>query len=156
MSGYDIDLSIAVRRPPEAVFALLADIQDVEPIPRRAHVVMTKEPVGPTRLGTRWHERVRLAPGCWLSVESVVTELHPPTLIGIDFASRPWSGHLTYVVEPQGSVGSVLHHQETLRVRGLLTPLTTPIGRQLRTHIQQRLLDLKQVLEEGSAPHLRR
>jgi hypothetical protein len=94
-------------------------------------------------------------PGCWLTIESVVTELLEPTLLGMDFRSRPWSGHLTYVVEARGDGGSVLRHRETLRVRGPLAPLTTPIGRRLRTHIQQRLLDLKAVLEEGSAPPLR-
>jgi hypothetical protein len=116
---------------------------------------MAKEPEGPTHVGTRWHERVRLVPGCWLSIESVATVLHDPTVLGMDFRSRPWSGHLTYEVEPGADGGSVLRHRETLRVRGPLALLTTPIGRHLRTQIQQRLLDLKQVLEEGSAPQLR-
>jgi hypothetical protein len=52
MRDFVIDRSITVRRPPEAVFALLADIQDVEPIPQRARVEMVKEPTGPTRVGT--------------------------------------------------------------------------------------------------------
>jgi len=81
MSSYDIDLSIAVRSPPRAVFDLLAHIQDVEPIPRSAHIELRKDRAGPTRVGTRWHERVRPAPGFWLQVESVVTEC----------ASRPFS-----------------------------------------------------------------
>jgi len=46
------DLSIAIRRQPAEVFAFLADIQDAEPIPRRAAVKMIKEPSGPTTIGT--------------------------------------------------------------------------------------------------------
>ena len=41
------DLSLEIQRPPTAVFALLADIQDFEPIPRDAVVELTKEPSGP-------------------------------------------------------------------------------------------------------------
>jgi hypothetical protein len=153
-SGYEIDLSVAVRRPPEAVFALLADVQDVEPVPRRAHVEMVKEPTGPTRVGTRWHERVRLLPGCWLSIESVVTELRGPGLLGLEFRSRPWSGHLTYEVSPGPDGGSLLRHRETLRVRRPLGPLTRLVGRTLESHIRERLRDLKLVLEDGAAPPL--
>lgn len=39
-----IDLAIGIRQPPEAVYALLADIQDAEPVPRRAVVRMIKDP----------------------------------------------------------------------------------------------------------------
>ena len=57
------NLSVEIRRPQSAVFALLSDIQDFEPIPRDAAFRMVKEPAGPTAVGTRWHEWVRLAPG---------------------------------------------------------------------------------------------
>ena len=43
------DLSVVIHRPPEAVFALLADIQTVEPIPRRGAVRMEKFPGGPVK-----------------------------------------------------------------------------------------------------------
>ena len=150
MRVYEIDRSVAIRRPPDAVFALLADVQDVEPIPRRAPVEMVKEPLGATRIGTRWHERVRLLPGWWLRIESVVTELREPNLLGMDFRSRPWSGHLTYEISTDGDRGSVLHHHEILRVHRPLSALTRPIGRALERHIRERLADLRLVLEEGA------
>ncbi len=56
-AGLAFDLSVAIRRPPPTVFALLADNQDAEAIPRSAAVRMVKEPIGPTTVGTRWHER---------------------------------------------------------------------------------------------------
>lgn len=75
-----------------AVFAVLVDIQDFEPIPRDEVIRLVKEPAGATTIGTRWHEWVRLAPGCWLYVESVVSELEPPIRYGMDFRSRWLSG----------------------------------------------------------------
>jgi hypothetical protein len=38
------DLSVEIRRPPAAVFAVLADIQDHEPIPRDTRVKQTTHP----------------------------------------------------------------------------------------------------------------
>jgi hypothetical protein len=64
------DLSVRIRRPAPDVFALLADIQDAEPLPRRATLRMEKEPTGPTAVGTRWHEAVRIIPGYWLHIET--------------------------------------------------------------------------------------
>lgn len=74
-----LDLSVMIRRPLSEVFALLADIQEAERLPRRAVVRMEKDPAGQTAVGTRWHDAVRLARGCWFRIESIVTELEPPT-----------------------------------------------------------------------------
>jgi hypothetical protein len=41
-----------IRRPAAEVFALIADIQDAEPLPRRAALRMEKDPSGPTAVGT--------------------------------------------------------------------------------------------------------
>jgi hypothetical protein len=70
--------------PTVSVFTLLADIQNAEPIPRRATVQMIKEPMGPTIVGTLWHEWVRVAPGCWLHIESVVSDVEQPIHLGLD------------------------------------------------------------------------
>jgi hypothetical protein len=41
------DLSVMIRRPAAEVFALLADVQDAEPLPRRATLRMEKDPLRP-------------------------------------------------------------------------------------------------------------
>jgi hypothetical protein len=141
-----IDLATGIRRPPEAVYTLLADIQNAEPIPRRAAVRVIKDPAGPTTVGTQWHEHVRLAPGCWLHIESVVTEADEPRRLGMDFHNVWFTGHLTYEIDGTDN-GSVLHHQETLRPRLLLRPFAPFIEQGLRPQLERRLEDIKQLLE---------
>jgi len=127
----------------------LADIQDAEPIPRSAAIRMVKEPTGPTRTGTRWHEAVRVAPLCWLHVESVVSQVHQPDRLGMDFHSRWLIGHLNYDIEPAPD-GSILHHRDTVRPRGLLRWLSPLVERRMRPRIIERLADIKQILEASS------
>jgi uncharacterized protein YndB with AHSA1/START domain len=143
-------LSVAIRRPPSAVFALLADIQDFEPIPRRESIRMVKEPAGPTGMGTRWHEWVLLGPGCWFRTESLVSEFDPPHLLGMDFSSRWLSGHLTYQIEASTG-GSLLHQRESVRSHRLLGWLLPVITRSMRPRLLQRLAEIKQILESGAA-----
>ena len=140
------DLSVRVRRPAAAVFAFLADIQDSEPIPRRAAVRMVKEPPGPTRVGTRWNEAVRVAPGCTLHIRSVVTDVARPYRLGMDFRSLWFAGHLTYDIEPAAD-GCVLRQRETLQPRLLLRWLGPYVARRLRPRLVQRLDDIKALLE---------
>jgi menaquinone-dependent protoporphyrinogen oxidase len=117
----ELDLSVMLRRPAQELFALLAEIQDAEPLPRRTAVRMEKDPSGPTAVGTRWHEAVRIVPGCWLRIESIVTEMEPPVRLGMDFTTRWFAGHLTYEIETTQD-GCILHHRETLRPHDLGYP----------------------------------
>lgn len=142
------DLSVAIRRPPPAVFALLADIQDAEPIPRSAAVRMVKEPGGQTAVGTCWHEWVRVAPGCWLRTESVVSDVQEPYQLGMDFRSLWFAGHLSYDIEPAAD-GSILHHRETVRLRPLLRWLSPLVEHTLRPRLLERLADIKAILERS-------
>jgi hypothetical protein len=128
------------------VFALLADVQEAEPLPRSAVVRMEKEPSGPTQVGTRWHEAVRFAPGFWFHIENIVTEVESPTLLGLDFDTRWFEGHLTYDIEPTED-GCILHHRETLRPHAGLPWLPAVIAPLLRPHIAERLADIRDLLE---------
>ncbi len=143
------DLSVAIRRQPADVFAFLADVQDAEPIPRRAVVTMVKEPSGPTAPGTRWHERVRIAPGAWLHVESVVTDVLVPSRLGMDFYSHWFAGHLTYEILADAN-GSTLRQEETLQPRGPMVWFEKFIEPYLRRQLGRRLDDIRQLLERGS------
>lgn len=137
---------MSIRHPPPSVFALLADVQDAEPIPRSAAIRMVKEPTGPTTTGTRWHKWVRVAPGYWLHVESVVTHVQEPYQLAMDFDGRWLTGHLTYDIEPAPD-GSILHHRETVRPCLFQRSLTPFIERRMHLRIMERLVDIKEILE---------
>jgi hypothetical protein len=140
------DLSVPIRRDARDVYALLADIQDLEPIPRAAGVRMTKSPAGPTGAGTRWHEKVRMAPGLWMRIESTATAAQPGALLGMDFSSLWFTGHLDYRVEPT-SDGCVLRQQERLALRGPFTLAAAPVDARLRARVLDRLAELRDVAE---------
>jgi hypothetical protein len=92
-----------------------------------AAVRMAKQPSGPTARGTRCHEQVRIAPGLCLRIDSLVTQIEKPSLLGMDFHSHWFAGHLTYEIQAEAG-GSVLRQHETLRPRARLfwnTPGTT-------------------------------
>ena len=148
---WGFDLSIRIGRPPSDVFAFLADIQDAEPIPQRAAVRMVKEPSGPTAPGTRWHEQVRIVPGFWLRIESVVTQIAEPSRLGMDFHSPWFAGHLTYVIQADAG-GSLLRQEETLHPRGPILWLEKIIEPYLRRQLLRRLQDIRHLLERETAP----
>lgn len=112
---------------------------------------MVKEPSGPTAVGTRWHERVRLAPGLWLHVESVVTEISEPSRLGMDFHSNWFTGHLTYVIKADAG-GSLLRQLETLYPRGPMLWLERIIEPYLGRQLVRRVQDIRQLLERQTTP----
>lgn len=140
------DLSVVVGRPPADVYAFLADIQEAEPIPRRAGVRMVKDPPGPTTVGTVWHESVRVAPGLWLHVDTAVTEAQPSRRLGLAFRSLWFTGHLTYEIDAVPG-GSVLRQREELSPRLLLRPVGRSIAARLRPRLRQRLDEIRQILD---------
>lgn len=144
------DLFVAIGCPPPEVFAFLADVQDAEPIPRRNTVTMVKEPAGRTTRGTRWHEQVRIAPGLWLHVESVVTDIAEPSRLGMDFHSNWFNGHLTYEIQADTG-GSLLRQHETLHPRLPMRWLGRFIEPYLRRKLVRRLQDIQQLLEREAA-----
>jgi hypothetical protein len=136
------ELSVAIRRPPAAVFAFLADVQEHT----SAGVRMTKIPPGPTAVDTCWHEQVRLVPGWWMRVDSVVTEIGEPAVLGMDFRSIWCTGHLTYTIQAT-TEGSILHQRETLLPRWPLRPLAVWVDAGLRPRLLTRLADIRALLE---------
>lgn len=61
-AGLAFDLSVRIRRPAPEVFPLLADIQDAEPLPRRATLRMVRDPLETTQDGCVLHHRETLRP----------------------------------------------------------------------------------------------
>ena len=113
-------------------------------------------PPGPTVVGTRWREWVRLLPdavprrlpGGWLRVDSEVVEIDPPRLLRERFRSRWFDGTLLYTVTADEE-GSVLRQQEELRPRGPLHRLAGAVDRSLRPRLLARLAAIRDVVERA-------
>lgn len=151
----DFDLSIEIRRPAADVFAFLADVQRYgDHRPGSLVPIMEKVPAGTTRLGTRWHEVVRLGPFAHMTIWSEVTALDPPRRLGERFHAWWMEGRLEYTIECAGE-GSTLRQREYLEPRGPLRALDGVVRRMLRPNLVRRLAGIRDLLESGVAvvPH---
>lgn len=146
----EFDLSIPIRRSPEAVYAVLADIQRYaggtgSPVPE-----MEKIPPGETRIGTRWREVVRLLPFRTMTVWSEVVAAVPGRRLTETFHG-PWmTGRLAYEIEPTPD-GAVLHQRETLTPHGPLRLMAGRMERMLRPRLIARLAAIRDLLEKETA-----
>jgi hypothetical protein len=146
----DYDLSVAVRRPSDAVYAALADIQRFidpsSPVPE-----MEKIPAGPTAVGTRWREVIRLGPFLRMTMWSEVTAIEPDRRLEERFRG-PWiTGRLTYSIEPDEG-GCVLRQQQTITPRGPLRLLAGLMDRMFRPRVTARLRAIREGLERDAPP----
>ncbi len=142
----DYDISVTISRPPEAVYALLADVQLYIHHPGSPIPEMEKIPAGTTKVGTRWREVVRLAPFVTMTMWSEVTAIEPGRRLEESFRG-PWmTGHLAYSIEPSEG-GCVLYQRETLTPHGPLRLLAGPMDRMLRPKVTSRLDAIRDLLE---------
>jgi hypothetical protein len=75
------DETVLIRRPPEAVFKRLSDIQEGEVQPGFPVLAMEKIPPGSTVVGTRWREVVRLTKRRSMTMWSEVTGIEPDSML---------------------------------------------------------------------------
>lgn len=143
------DLEVAVGADPATVYAFLADVQD-HTGPPGSGVRMRKRPAGPTAVGTRWHEEVRLGPGLWMPVDSVATAVDPPALLEADFTSPFFTGWLSYRVEP-ATTGSTLRQRQVVRPRRSMRWLSRATDAALRPRLLDRLADIRDIVESRDA-----
>ncbi len=81
-------------------------------------------------------------------MDSVVTEIGEPAVLGMDFRSFWCAGHLTYTIEATPA-GSILHQRETLRPRWPLRWLAGWVYARLRPHLLTRLAEIQARLESA-------
>lgn len=147
----NFDIAVKVRRPPAVVLAFFVDIQDhVDPSPSSPVPELEKIPAGPTVVGTRWREVVRMAPGVRMTVWSEVAALEPDRRMTETFWSSWMRGTLDYTVAADGD-GTLLRQRETLTPKGPLRLFDRPIAAMLRPAVTRRLADIRDLLEADAA-----
>jgi hypothetical protein len=149
----DFDHSVAVRRPPEAVFAMLADIQEYIHAPGSPIPEMEKIPPGTTAVGTRWREVVKLLPFLTMTVWTDCSTVVPGRRLELEWHGPGMTGHITYTMEPVEG-GTVLRQVERVTPHGVLRPMEGLIDRMLRPRLTERLGAIRDLLERDAAePH---
>lgn len=141
------DYSVTIHRPPSAVYAMLADIQDWGKEERVALVpVMEKVTPGPTRVGTRWHEVIALAPHVTMTVWSEVVALELDHLLDERFWAWWMRGRLEYTMTPVDGA-TILRQRERLEPRGPFRLIDGLIARRLGPAIEARLEAIARMLD---------
>ena len=150
----EFDLSVTVRRRPDEVLAFVADVQrygDHSPLVPE----MEKIPDGPTRVGTRWREVVRLAPGLRMTVWSEVVSYEPTECLVESFHAGRMGGRLAYTVTPIPG-GMLFRQRETLTPKGPLRLFDAQIAGMLGPNLTARLQAIRDQLDAGIAVEVRR
>mgnify|MGYP001822612452 FL=1 len=129
---------------------MLADVQRYVDHPGSPIPEMEKIPAGPTTVGNRWREIVRLAPFITMTVLSEVTDIEPGRRLDETF-SCPWMiDSISYSIEPDDG-GSLLRQRETLTPHGPLRLVAGVMNRLLEPRPRARLEAIRELLEHEGA-----
>ena len=140
--------SIDIRRPPEVVFGLLANIQDVEQSEGSPVLALDLITEGAPRLGSRYREVVQMMPFIKGEILSEITAFESPRLLEMAWSGTGMTGTDTYELATV-QAGTTLTHTKCVSWHGVLG-LVEPIMRILLIpRLEQRLVDIKQLLEGG-------
>ena len=137
--------NIVIMRPASQVFAFLADLNN---IPKwQAEVVKsTVVTPGPTRVGTRFTEEVKMGP-MRTTADCEVTELISEKTMAFRATSSSMNYEGRVLVEPSGQ-GTKLTLAGTAQPKGLWRLLQPMMAGEFKGSVKKELADIKGVLEK--------
>jgi len=143
--------SISIQRPPEAVFEFLANIQDVQQEEGSPVLALELTTTGPTRVGSRYREVVRMLPFFKGEILSEITAFEPPRALEMAWTGPGMRGTDRYeLAVVQG--GTRLDHHKLTAFTGVLRVLEPIMRRALIPRLEDRLVGIKRLLEESQNP----
>lgn len=144
----DFERSILIKCSAQSVFAFLRDKHLHDQTDESPVLVIQKISPGPVSVGTRYREVVHMLPWYDAEILSEVTCFKPHSFLEEDFHSTSMHGHLAYEFQAQGD-STILIQRESIHYTGFLKVLEPLIKFFLLRKIEQRLLSIKQIIEEG-------
>jgi hypothetical protein len=141
---------VTIRCRPEQAFDLLAYKERSAVGPGSPVLRLDKVPPGPTRVGSRWTEVVRLGPLARMTIRSVATVVDPPRRLVEVFVGPGFGGELGYRFEPADREGdaTVLHQRQVFLLTGPFRRLTARLVRRAWVpRAEERLQDIRRALE---------
>jgi uncharacterized membrane protein len=138
--------TITIGRPPTEVFAFVADLNN---IPKWQSEVVTSKVVtpGPTRVGTRFTEDVKMGPRR-VAATCEITEFAPNTVVGFRATSpaMDYSGRFQF----EGAAGGTnLIVTATGQLKGWWKLMQPLLKGEFRSGIRKELAALKDILEKN-------
>ncbi|MEK7353395.1 MAG: SRPBCC family protein [Chloroflexota bacterium] len=137
--------SIKISRPPSQVFAFIADLNN---IPKwQAEVVKsTVATPGPTKVGTRFTEGVKMGP-IHTTADCEVTEFIPDNLMAFKAKSSLISYEGRILVEPFEK-GTNLTMQGTAQPKGWWRLMELMLAGEFRSGVKKELAAVKEIVEK--------
>lgn len=137
---------VTIRRPPEEVFAFLADFQNV-PSWNYAIEQTRKTSAGPAGVGATYRQSRALPSKSEETFE--VTVFEPPARLAILGQIGPFRARVSYLLESAAD-GTRLANDVELEPSSALLRLTGPLAaRQVKAAVARNLGALKELLESG-------
>lgn len=138
--------SIEIQTNRDAVFAFLRDKHTYRQEAGSPVLRLDKTTQGPVDVGTRYVEVVRMLGPIRGTITSTITRFEPPERLHERFQGAGMVGHLAYEIQRQDS-RTLLVQNESIRLRGVLRPFTPLMLMMLLPRIEQRLRDIRDILE---------
>lgn len=139
-----LELSVAIDRPIEQVFAFLRDIDEQ----RHGERVVKIEKVtpGPPQIGTQYREQIRMPFGRQGELVLEISQLDPPRRLSTTFEGPVMRGVIAYTLTPADN-GTFLHQREEISYTRWAWPANYLARRALRAKVRKRLDGFKAQLE---------
>ena len=141
--------SIDIRRPPEVVFGLLANIQDVEQSEGSPVLALDLITEGAPRLGSRYREVVQMMPFIKGEILSEITDFEPPHALEMTWKGPGMTGTDRYELANIQD-GTMLKHTKCVSCPGVLRVMEPFMRIPLVPRLEGRLVEIKHLLEEGA------
>jgi hypothetical protein len=140
--------SIEIRKPPEVVFDFLANIQDVHQSDASPVLALDLITEGPPRLGSRYREVVRMMPFVKGEIISEITIFNFPYALGLTWDGPGMRGTDKYELDAF-KCHTILKHTKRTSFLGILRFMEPIMRIPLIPRLEQRLVDIKRILEEA-------
>lgn len=138
--------SIDIRKPPEVVFAFLANIQDVQQPDDSPVLALDLITEGPPRLGSKYREVVQMMPFVKGEILSEITAFESPRVLEMTWSGPGMRGTDRYELDTH-PYGITLNHKKCTSFPGILRVLEPIMLKPLIPRLEQRLVDIKRILE---------
>lgn len=137
--------SITISRPPSEVFAFLADLNN---IPKFQAEVLTSKVIttGPTKVGTRFTEEVKMGP-MRTTTNCEVTEFSPDRMMAFKAISTSINYEGRFLVEPweKGAKLTIAGSVQPIGLWKLMQPIMKV---EFKNGIKKELAAIKEILEK--------